>query len=43
MMKKESQVWITEIQVWDGVNENTQMEYVVSRMEIERCADGVWH
>lgn len=25
MIKKESQVWITEIQVWDGVNENAQI------------------
>lgn len=30
MMKKESQVWITEIQVWDGVNENAHLGFVVS-------------
>lgn len=31
MMKNESQVWITEIQVWGRVNENAELGFVVSR------------
>lgn len=31
MINNESQVWITEIQVWDGVNENAHLGFVVNR------------
>ena len=37
-MKNESQVWITEIQVWGRVNENAHLGFVVSRFIAERVS-----